>query len=93
MADTARRDTSGGGAVFEAPARQPPRPPKDRQKRKKPALARIQPQAKEDTAIQTPHDGTVVDLHDPDGARMAIIHYEILAPPKALRGQPEMWDL
>ena len=85
---------AGGGAVLEAPAREPPRPPKVRRKtRKKPAPARIQPQAKGDTTIQTPQGGTVVDLHDPDGARMAIIHYEILAPPKALRGQPEMWDL
>lgn len=32
-------------------------------------------------------------LHDLDSARMAILHYEILAPPKALRNKPEMWEL
>jgi hypothetical protein len=35
---------------------------------------------------------TRVNLLDPATARAAIIFQEILSPPKALRGRPELWD-
>jgi hypothetical protein len=35
----------------------------------------------------------LADLKTPDALRRAILHYEVFAPPKALRPGPEMWDL
>ena len=34
-----------------------------------------------------------VDLNDPRVLREAMVYHEIFSPPKALRGQREMWDL
>ena len=37
--------------------------------------------------------GLLADLKVSDGLRRAILHYEIFAPPKALRPGPEPWEL
>jgi hypothetical protein len=39
------------------------------------------------------YQGSSVDLSDPESLRLAIIQMEILRPPKALRDEPEPWEL
>ncbi len=37
--------------------------------------------------------GPLADLTAPEALARAVLHYEIFAPPKALRPGPEMWEL
>lgn len=63
-----------------------------RSRRRKGKLGRALAPADEPETRQ-PVAQPVADLADPDAARQAILYHEILSPPKALRDQPEMWEL
>jgi hypothetical protein len=45
-----------------------------------------------DASAPTGEHAVLVRLDDPADARRAVVHLEILSPPKALRRGPEMWD-
>lgn len=99
------QDADGGWMHVAAPVTvEPPPPPKvqeaqiaqparkKRKKRKKQGVGTLAQKAEApQTAEETPVRAAM--LYDLDSARKAILHYEILAPPKALRNKPEMWDL
>ena len=44
-------------------------------------------------AAARPPSAVRVDLSDPDALRQAVIYHELLSPPKALRRDPEQWDI
>jgi len=79
--------------VQEAQIAQPARKKaRKRKKRKKQDVGTLAQEAEAPQAVQEA-PLPAATLYDYDSARKAILHYEILAPPKALRNKPEMWEL
>jgi len=45
------------------------------------------------TSAARPASAAMVDLSSTDALRQAVIYYELLSPPKALRRGPEQWEI
>ncbi len=53
----------------------------------------VRPTRKTMPSAALPISADIVDLSDPDDLRRAVIYHELLSPPKALRRDPEQWDI